>query len=108
MVKVGIVFLFISSVLECLIYLLVPLPFSNSSLTVAAVVIVNSLGYAGQATILVTLLQLDLDQMPDASSSNSFLGSYFLYNVVSGFVILPVLYQWRASTMKILMAGMRI
>ena len=91
MVKVGIVFLFISSVLECLIYLLVPLPISNSSLTVAAVVIVNSLGYAGQATILVTLLQLGLDQMPDASSSNitSFI-SWFIFSIQCGFWICDV------------------
>ena len=69
--KIGIMMLFLATIINCVVcqiagYVLV----FDSQLFVGILIVSNMIGFAGQAILLVTLLTLGLNQMPDASSDN--------------------------------------
>ncbi len=85
--KIGIVLLFVASVLQSV---LVIVNYSSNEeyslgLRVGLVVPTVSLGYGSAAILLVTLPQIGLDQLPD-SSSTSFI-AWFVFSVFAGFWI---------------------
>ena len=83
--KTGVVLLFIATILECVIYIGMYLVQFNwpDELLVAMITVTNCIGYIGYGSCIVTLLQLGLDQMPDASSAN--ITSYIAWYVFSIF-----------------------
>ena len=85
--KTGIVLLFIAKILECVLYTSMYLTELNShpKLLIALITVTNCVGYTGCGSCMVTLLQLGLDQMPDASAANitSFI-VWFVFFVFAG------------------------
>ena len=83
--RVGVVVLFICTVMNCLFMILEALAWENSSvLKWIHFCLVNSLFAVGTCACCVTALPLGLDQMPDASSSN--VSSYIVWFVCSIFI----------------------
>ncbi len=85
--RIGMLLLFLSTVINCVLYQVTDkvLEF-DSRLFVSILIISNAIGYAGQAAVLVTLLSLGLNQMPDASTENitSFI-AWFLCSIQAGY-----------------------
>ena len=85
--KTGVVLLFIATILECVIYISMYLVQFNcpNELIIAMVTATECIGYIGYGSCIVTLLQLGLDQMPDASSANitSFI-AWFVFSMFAG------------------------
>ena len=81
--KTGVVLLFIATILECVIYISMHLVQFKcpQDLIIAMITVTNCIGYIGYGNCIVTLLQLGLDQMPDASSAN--ITSYIAWYVFS-------------------------
>ncbi len=92
-VRIGIALLFLSTAVNCILYQItgdVIVKF-DSVVFVCAVVISNTIGLIGQATILVTLLSLVLSQMPDASTANitTFI-AWFVCSIQAGYWLCDV------------------
>ena len=81
--KTGVVLLFIATILECVIYISMHLVQFNcpQDLIITMIIVTNCIGYIGYGSCIVTLLQLGLDQMPEASSAN--ITSYIAWYVFS-------------------------
>ena len=94
-IKVGFLLLFISTVINCITNLLlvfVPSLKNHAALVLSSYSIVALLAVTGLTASIVNILQLGLDQMPDASTSSitSFI-AWFAFSVVCGLWINDVL-----------------
>ena len=85
--KLGMVLLFIATLLECLTEIILNglLQMSDSPYYKIIQTITKCLKYAGSATVLVSSIQLGLDQMPYASAANmtSFI-AWFAFSLYTG------------------------
>ena len=99
--KAGVVLLFISTVLNCSTVLIIEIDPSLQNhifLVITSICFVIFMAITGLALSIVSLLQLGLDQMPDASTSSvtSFI-TWFSFCLFCGYWVNDLLYQIERS-----------
>ena len=108
--KIGIVLLFLSTILNCTLFQITnDIVKFDSVVFVCVLIVSNTIGLMGQATILVTLLSLGLSQMPDASTANitSFI-AWFVCSIQGGYWLCDMTSLVPAWCMNVLVNYIRI